>query len=106
MTNPYGDRLGDPRLPALVGEVIGAPGCHHDSTTPSGEHLAITPDVDAMVEAMGTTHETLGHFLGRFTDAVKTGAVEPKKITEISKDDCTKLTSLETRLARTIPMRY
>lgn len=79
MTSPYGDRLGDPRLPAPASEVVGAPGCHHDSATPSDERLAITPDVDAMVEAMGTTHETLGNFLQQFTDAVKTGAVEPEK---------------------------
>lgn len=35
------------------------------------------PNADAIVEAMGTTHEELGHFLQGFTNAAKSGAVEP-----------------------------
>jgi hypothetical protein len=78
MTNPYEHPGVENNLPALVGEVVD-PHAHtgHQAEPPvAEERLEILPDVDAAVEAMGTTHEQLGQFLQGFTDAVKSGAVE------------------------------
>ncbi len=64
--------------PALEGQIINT----HTHTAPPTEPSAlnerpeILPDVDAMVEAMGTTHEALGGFLKGFVDAARSGEME------------------------------
>lgn len=78
MINPHEHPNIEGTLPALSGEIVD-PHAHanHQAEPPIvEEHLELPPDVDAAVEAMGTTHEELGRFLQGFTDAAKSGAVE------------------------------